>query len=310
MLRILSFGCGVQSSTIVWMSIRGDLPHIDHAVFADTGDEPAEVMRYLDYIAPHMERNGINLHIAKAKQSLPDHMAERIPTGRRLDKAPFRVQGNSGDVTYANRDCTREWKIRPIRRKVKEILGLTKNDRWPQTIAVEQWLGISSDEMDRMKVAVYPDGQWMRFRHPLIESDEWTAAWPQVQHELFDDKPEKTCAIHRAQLLPRADRFSRQQCLEYCETIGVRIPPRSACKRCPYRTDVGWVRMQQNAPEEFAEACDVDDLIRSGPNGLLHDMKRPVFIHESLVPLRDVDFDSVGSEELAFGEECSGICGV
>lgn len=37
-LRILSFGAGVQSSYVARMSIVGDIPPFDHAIFADTGD--------------------------------------------------------------------------------------------------------------------------------------------------------------------------------------------------------------------------------------------------------------------------------
>ena len=41
MIEILNLGAGVQSSTVLLMSIHGELPHIDHAIFADTGWEPS-----------------------------------------------------------------------------------------------------------------------------------------------------------------------------------------------------------------------------------------------------------------------------
>ena len=39
-LRILSLGAGVQSSVVLLMSIKGILPRLDAAIFADTQWEP------------------------------------------------------------------------------------------------------------------------------------------------------------------------------------------------------------------------------------------------------------------------------
>ena len=47
MLEVLSLGAGVQSSTVLMLSCRGDLPKLDVAVFADTGWEPAAVYEHL-----------------------------------------------------------------------------------------------------------------------------------------------------------------------------------------------------------------------------------------------------------------------
>ena len=49
-LRILSLGAGVQSSTMALMAAHGELPRPNCAIFADTGDEPAAVYRWLDYL--------------------------------------------------------------------------------------------------------------------------------------------------------------------------------------------------------------------------------------------------------------------
>ena len=43
-VRILSFGAGVQSSYVARASLLGEIEPFDHVVFADTGDEPADVM--------------------------------------------------------------------------------------------------------------------------------------------------------------------------------------------------------------------------------------------------------------------------
>ena len=36
-LRILSLGAGVQSTTLLYMMIEGEIERPDHAIFSDTG---------------------------------------------------------------------------------------------------------------------------------------------------------------------------------------------------------------------------------------------------------------------------------
>ena len=46
-LRILALGAGVQSSTLLLMSLAGELPCLDAAIFADTQFEPQAVYDHL-----------------------------------------------------------------------------------------------------------------------------------------------------------------------------------------------------------------------------------------------------------------------
>jgi hypothetical protein len=48
-MRILNLGAGVQSTTLFLMLIDGDLPPVDYAIFADTGDEPQDVYQHLEF---------------------------------------------------------------------------------------------------------------------------------------------------------------------------------------------------------------------------------------------------------------------
>jgi hypothetical protein len=52
MLRILSLGAGVQSSTVALLAAEGAIPPLDCAIFADTGSEPAAVYAHLDRLIP------------------------------------------------------------------------------------------------------------------------------------------------------------------------------------------------------------------------------------------------------------------
>lgn len=48
MKRFISLGAGVQSTTMLLMSLNGDLERADCAIFADTQDEPKAVYDHLE----------------------------------------------------------------------------------------------------------------------------------------------------------------------------------------------------------------------------------------------------------------------
>jgi len=72
----------------------------------------------------------------------------------------------------------REYKIKPIKKKVREILGYPYPTRIPKGIFVEQWVGISTDEFHRAKDA---DVKYMRNRHPLVSVAR--SSWQNPQDE-------------------------------------------------------------------------------------------------------------------------------
>lgn len=48
MLRILSLGAGVQSTTLALMAAHGEIDRVDCAIFADTQSEPKAVYDHLE----------------------------------------------------------------------------------------------------------------------------------------------------------------------------------------------------------------------------------------------------------------------
>lgn len=62
-MRILSLGAGVQSTALLLLSAKGELPLLDAAIFADTGSEPAVVYDHLDRLEAEVARPaGIPIH--------------------------------------------------------------------------------------------------------------------------------------------------------------------------------------------------------------------------------------------------------
>ena len=48
MLRILSLGAGVQSTTLALMAAKGEIDPVDCAIFSDTQSEPKAVYEHLE----------------------------------------------------------------------------------------------------------------------------------------------------------------------------------------------------------------------------------------------------------------------
>jgi hypothetical protein len=153
-MRALSLGAGVQSSALLLESIdRGDPP--DLAIFADTGAEPAPVYRHLELL----ERiSSVPIVRVYAGANLADELL--AGGGRRgFADIPLYVASPRGR-SMMRRQCTRLYKVRPIRAELRRRVGRTRA-AWAQV-----WLGISTDEVQRVRPS---DVQWLEHRWPLIE---------------------------------------------------------------------------------------------------------------------------------------------
>ena len=114
---------------------------------------------------------------------------------------PVYLKGRDGQGDgIGRRQCTTNYKIRPIRRRIRELLGLRPRQRVPAGTTVELWLGISTDEAMRMKDS---RDRWMTNRYPLIEAgmsrsdcaDWWAARY---------DRPLGTLGLRRLPLSSHA----------------------------------------------------------------------------------------------------------
>ncbi len=281
-LRILNLGAGVQSTTVLRMSIHGELPQLDASIFADTWWEPKAVYEHLKLLKAETIAAGIPLHIVTAGD-LRQHVLDGVAAGKRVSSPPFFTIGDKGDSVIINRSCTGDFKIDPIERKVKELIGHKPYTRLPTEVRAEQWLGISGDEIERMKVSMEP---WVRFWHPLIEMP-WT---------------------ENGSHTPMRDRsLTREDCQRWLVAHGYPEAPRSACVGCPFRSNAEWRDLRDNDPEAWENACQFDDAIRGvQSHKLLHGMKRPCYLHRSLKPLRIAPIDENDAGQVRF--ECTGVC--
>lgn len=264
-LRVLSLGAGVQSSTLALMAARGEIgPMPDCAIFADTQWEPQGVYDWLTWLESQLPFPVYRV----TKGSLRASLVRVGEDGqKRFASAPFFVAGGG----LVRRQCTREYKVEPIEKAIREMIGLQPRQRAPKGPVVEQWIGISTDEMQRMRIN---RRKFIQHRWPLIEM-----------------------------------KMSRKDCLKWMEDRQYPKPSKSARIGCPFHDNKTWRDMRDNDPVSWADALEVDTAIRA--QGPLKGMNRLQFMHRSLKPLAEAPIDleeSIAGD--LFAEDCEGMCGV
>lgn len=155
-MRVLSLGAGVQSSTLLLMACEGEIEKPDCAIFADTGWEPKAVYEWLEWLEKRAAEAGIPVYRVTAG----DLRADALNNIKGFASIPVYTRNKQGKPSQVKRQCTRDYKIRPIRRKVRELMETAG-----QT-TVEQWMGISLDEATRMRTS---DVKYITYRYPLID---------------------------------------------------------------------------------------------------------------------------------------------
>ncbi len=110
-LTVISLGAGVQSSTMAIMAAKGDLPPVDVAIFADTGNEPKAVYTYLNYLS-----NILPFPIFKVRKgNIKDDMLN-AKGKTNFVVAPFFTQNKiTGKKGMVMRQCTNDYKIQVSR---------------------------------------------------------------------------------------------------------------------------------------------------------------------------------------------------
>ena len=238
-----------------------------HSIFADTGAEPHHVLDQLDWLEEELPFPVLTVDNGNIWKDVMQSVRE----GTRVANPPFytKKDGNKGILS---RGCTEAYKLIPIKRKVRELLGFKKGQRVKDS-HVSNWIGISFDERTRMKMSL----------------DKWiTNRWPLVEMEM-----------------------TRADCFRWMEKNGYPEPPRSACTFCPYHNNDYWRFLKNNWPDEWDQACEFDEKIRKGINrkSAKDFQAEELYLHSDLVPLREVDLSTdVDRGQMTFLDECGGQC--
>lgn len=257
----LSLGAGVQSTTLALLAIEVALPKPDIAIFADTGWEPQNVYDHLDRLGVVLAAAGIDLHRVHQGNLRTD----AVDPDHRYASIPYFVRNPDGSDGMGRRQCTSEYKLAPINRKVRELLGAKPpNFRTvPRGRVCEQWIGFSTDEISR--VSDHHGVLYSRKRYPLLDLG-----------------------------------MSRQACERFLERRGWSTT-KSACIGCPFHGNRQWRDLRDNRPAEWADAIEFDHAIRKGGSRGLP-LNSEAFLHRSRVPLELAPIDHVTAGERAAGQ--------
>jgi len=142
-IDILSLGAGVQSSTLALMAAQGEItPMPLAAIFADTQSEPEAVYEWLNWLTPRLPFPVRSV----TKGNLERDILETLDgTLKRCAQPPLFVIGNQPGIGRLWRQCTKEYKLEPIRREARRLMREAGAKR------IRQWIGISADEAHRMR---------------------------------------------------------------------------------------------------------------------------------------------------------------
>lgn len=281
-MNILNLGAGVQSTTLYLMFLRGEItPQIDYAIFADTGIEPRPVYEHIEWMK---SLSGPEIRVV-SQGNLGDDLSRGVnSTGQRFATVPaYLKKPDTSKRGQQRRQCSFEYKVRPIDRDIRALLGIQPRKRWPKGLRITQCYGFSFDEggrAARLQRRFREEKPYVDLRFPLIEN-----------------------------MMTRAD------CISYLQDKVPHQTPRSACTICPYRRDPEWAWLQQNDPAGWEYAVRMDKRIREPGVICNRRLQSQMYLHDSLVPLGEVKLDLRPKPRdlqlsMSFAVECEGVCGV
>ena len=274
-LNTISLGGGVQSTVMALMASAGELePMPDAAIFADTQWEHPDLYPHLDWLEEQLAFPLIRVTAGNVGEDLANGVNS---TGQQFFSVPvFVADPETGKVSITKRQCTNEYKVRPIVRAIRtELLGLCDGQRTPAGTVVTQWIGISTDEITRARVGPNKkDPFWSKLRYPLIEaglSRQDLSAW-------------------------------------FMERFPGRDLRKSSCVGCPYHDQETWAALQRDDPEIYAAVAMVERRASQSQESLdRFGGERMVALTRTMIPLSEIDW-SARPRQSSFDEVCDGYC--
>lgn len=129
-IRVISLGAGVQSTTMLLMAEAGEItPRPDAAIFADTGWEPRAVYEHLSRLEASSSIPIYRVSAGNLRTQLLEGVG--LTSTKRFVTIPFHLRNLDGEKGMGRRQCTKEYKIEPIERKLRELLGVKFRARVP-----------------------------------------------------------------------------------------------------------------------------------------------------------------------------------
>lgn len=276
LLTVLNFSGGKQSSALLWMFLKKDLPLPENFVVlnADPGMENSGTYAYVKLMKSECEKAGIRFITVEGPNLYQDLINLKSTSKTRLDNPPYWTLSEKGKVGRLQQGCTKFYKIAPMDRQIrKELFALhgisIKSKRIPEN-SVHKLIGFSFDEQHRIK---NPQAKYTAFRFPLVEMG-----------------------------------FTNSDVLAYFALNKLPIPPRSVCNACFANGLDTHKECFTNRPGDWAQTVAVDEVIRDLSQIAVKDR---VFVSKTCIPLTQLAAQgfSLGSKEDDDEYACtSGYC--
>ncbi len=278
MMRILSLGAGVQSTTLALMAASGEIAPVDCAIFSDTQSEPKSVYEHLERLRAALP---FPVHVV-SKGSLRQEIID-ASEGRSgaWGRPPLFLRNPDGSNGMLRRKCTQDYKLDVIRRKVRELAGVKRKSPGPRHVIVEQLIGISIDEATRQRESRC---RWIEHSYPLVrkgitraECIEKLSGWG------WTDVPKSACTFCPYHSDAMWAEMKANDPESFADAVGID-------RR---------LRMLSQAPQ--------------GKQAVL--LRGVAYLHQSRQPLEDVVFKKpIDNKQTRFdfgrfNQECEGMCG-
>jgi hypothetical protein len=194
---------------------------------------------------------------------------------------------NKRDLGMLKRKCTQSYKLGPIRRQTRRLLGAPVSDPAPCQYCDGTGERIAPWRAKRGETAIGTcsvcDGSGEIVRVGSPPAGEWAEQWVGFSTDEIVRVSGHTDAGYVRSRYPLIElNMSVTQCLAFLKHHGWDSVAKSACKGCPYHGNKHWRKMRDETPGDFADAAAFDEEYRRGPG-----MNSERFLHISCKPLAE-----------------------
>lgn len=309
-IDLLSLGLGVQSSTLALMPSYGELEAPLAGIFSDTRwerkktylwkEQLLQAVKFPVYTVSKGDLREESLRRRVNRKTGKPYYSTYIPA--------FVISGDGRGIL--RRKCTHDFKLLELIRKQAELVGKSNLTEWRKkhskaVKALNEWKAKRSEaKRNKTPIPLRPQWAWDE-----CQSDPLAIIWIGMSTDECDRVKDSTVpwAINRWPLIEK--KMSRDDCVRWLKSRGFTNPTKSACIGCPYHDDEYWAELKENDPDEFQDTVNYElqlqAVCRDGG------AKNVPFLHDSLKPLSEVDFSRPSHVQgNLFVNECEGMCGV
>ncbi len=153
--NIINVSGGLQSTAMTLLSLLGVIDRADAGIFADTGWEREATLENIEMLTEFAKAYDFPIYTCRG---VTDVRSQALNPDYNFINMPVYQVNEKGKKGMSKRQCTDHFKIRPIRKKLRELYG--------KDAKFIQWIGISTDEITRMRDS---DVKYITNRYPLVE---------------------------------------------------------------------------------------------------------------------------------------------